>query len=219
MRNLIVLLLFPVFCCRAQSLVFDRNHFNIVTENGMVRLAAENAHNSYLKTIHTRLSDISLNISSVILVQSMIRNSLVNVNEALKSGLAVKQIIRISGEIVSESNQMIAVAGTEPYLALFAEDVARQLKNRGMKLVAEVSDFVLKEDVKVMMDYEKRDMLLRKVTLELKVMRALCYSMSRSMYWAKVNGVLKTANPYRNFMNQDKWLAEDILRNYQLLKE
>jgi hypothetical protein len=70
----------------------------------------------------------------------------------------------------------------------------------------------------VLMDYEKRDFLLRKITLELQVMRALSYSVYKTMYWAKFNGVLKTANPYRDFINQDSHIADDILMQYQMLK-
>lgn len=204
---------------RAQSVVFDPGHFAIVNENGAVRLAAENTHNNYLNTIRNRLDDINLNISSVVLVQTLIHNSLTQVNQALKSGIAAAQIVQISSEIVRESNAMIAIASSEPYLLLFAEDVARQMKSRGINLVSEVSAFVLKEGNSVLMDYEKRDALLRKIILELKVMRALCYSMGRAMYWAKVNGVLKTANPYQGFINQDIRMADDIIRNYQVLKE
>lgn len=203
----------------AQRVVFDRNHFNIVNENGAVRLAAENTHNNYLNTIRNRLDDINLNISSVVVVQALIHRSLTQVNQALKSGIALTQVAQISTEIIRESNAMIDIAGSEPYLLLFAEDVARQMKSRGINLVSEVSAFVLKEGSNVLMDYEKRDALLRKVILELKVMRALCYSMGRSMYWAKLNGILKTANPYRDFINQDTRMAQEIIRNYQLLKD
>ena len=213
------LLFFKLLNVYSQTIIFDPGHFAIVNENGAVRLAAENTHNNYLNTISNRLDDINLNISSVVMVQTLIHNSLTQVNQALKSGIAAAQVAHISAEIIRESNAMIVMAGTEPYLLLFAEDVARQMKTRGINLVSEVSAFVLKEGSNVLMDYQKRDALLRKVILELKVMRALCYSMGRSMYWAKMNGVLKTANPYRDFINQDIRLAGDIIRNYQLLKE
>jgi hypothetical protein len=214
-----LLLFFRAGNIKAQSIVFDRGHFAIVNENAAVRLAAENTHNNYLNTIRNRLDDISLNVSSVVLVQTLIRNSLTQVNQTLKSGIAATQVVQISSDIVRESNAMIAIASSEPYLLLFAEDVARQMKSRGINLVSEVSAFVLTEGSNILMDYEKRDALLRKVILELKVMRALCYSMGRSMYWAKMNGVLKTANPYRDFINQDMRMADDIIRSYQLLKE
>jgi archaellum component FlaC len=201
-----------------QKIVFDRNHFNIVNENGAVRLGAENTHNSYLNTINSRLDDINLNVGAVVVVQTLIRNSLVQVNQALKSGIAVNQIAHISSEIIQESNAMISIAKADPHLLLFAEDVARQMKNRGINLVSEVSAFVLKEGNNILMDYEKREALLRKIILELKVIRALCYSMAKSMYWAKVNGVLKTVNPFRDFINQDIRISDEIINNIKYLK-
>lgn len=203
----------------AQRLVFDRNHFNIVNENGAVRAATENTHNNYLSSINNRLSDINLNVSSVIMVQTLIHNSLTEVNQALRSGIALRQIGQLSNEIIYESNLMIKTASDAPYLLLFAEDVARQMKNRGIRLVNEVSVFVLKEGENLLMDYEKRDALLRKIILELRVMRALVYSMQRSMHWAKINGVLKTVNPYKHFINQDTRLVDDILFKYNIIKQ
>lgn len=201
-----------------QRVVFDRNHFNIVNENGAVRLGAENTHNSYLNTINSRLDDININISSVAMVQGLILHSLTQVNQALKSGLTVQQISRLSLEIIKDSNELIEMAKDQPYLLLFAEDVARQMKHRGLKVVNEVSDFILKEGDNVLMDFEKRDALLQKIVIELKVMRTLVYSLKRSMYWAKINGVWRTLNPYRSFINQDKRLVDDILYNYHLVK-
>lgn len=198
--------------------MFDRNHFNIVNENGAVRLAAENTHNNYLTNINNRLSDIKVDVASVILVQTMIKSSLVQVNKALKSGLQVKQIIEISNNIISESNSIIEIAGSEPYLLLFAEDMSRQTKIRAVNLVTEVSAFVLKEGDNVLMDYEKRDALLFKIVLELRVLRSMVYGIYRSMYWAKLNGVLKTLNPYRGFINQDRRMGEEIIYNLNNLK-
>ena len=215
---LIVLWLGIAFSCHGQTVIFDRNHFNIVNENGLVRYASEANHNSNLKKINNRLSDINLNLSSLILVQNLVKNSLTEVNAALRNGIAIKQIISISAEIIKENNELIETAKSEPYLLLFAEDAGRRLKIRSVQLAAEVSDFVLKEGDNVLMDYEKRDFLLRKIILELKVIRALSYSMHRSIYWAKVNGILKTVNPYRNFINRDKWIVDGIIRNYKILK-
>ncbi len=222
MKQFITITLFAILLSMAKSfgqrVVFDRNHFNIVNENGAVRLAAENTHNGYLNTIRNRLDDININISSVVIVHTLIRNSFIQVNQALKSGITVFQIAEISNEIIRESNAMITIAGADPYLLLFAEDVARQMKSRGINLVGEVSAFVLKEGDNVLMDFEKRDALLRKIILELKVIRALCFSMGKSMYWAKMNGVLKMANPYRDFVNQDIRLSTEIINNVKYLK-
>lgn len=225
-RTKTILLLFGMMVgtalCHAQSyvtIIYDSKHLAIVGENAAVRSAAEITHNSYLSTIKDRLEDINLNVSSVVMVQDMIHRALTEVDQALRTGLTVRQIGRIGADIVHECNGMVQTAKDAPHLLLFAEDVARQMKNRGVNLASEVSGFVLKEGRNVLMDYEKRDALLRKIVLELRVMRALAYSMHRSMYWAKFNGMFHTLNPYRQFINRDKRLVDDIIYKSNLLTD
>ncbi|KRT17738.1 hypothetical protein ASU31_00115 [Pedobacter ginsenosidimutans] len=203
----------------AQRAVFDRGHFNIVNENGAVRLAAENTYNSYLNNINNRLSDVNVNLSAVVSVQSIILSSLTEVDQGLKSALAVRQMGSLVAEIAMESSEMIRMAKSDPQLLLFAEAVSRQLKDRGVSLFSVVSAFVLKEGENVLMDFEKRDALLKKIALELRVIRALVFSMKKSMYWAKANGLLRSLNPYQGFINQDLRLGNDILVKSKLLKQ
>ncbi|MFC4143536.1 hypothetical protein ACFSNA_02510 [Pedobacter mendelii] len=203
----------------AQRVIFDRGHFNIVNENGAVRLAAENTYHSYLSNINNRLSDIDLNLSAVVTVQSIILSSLSQVDQGLKSALAVRQIGSLVAEIAMESNEMIEMAKSDPHLLLLAEAVSQQLRDRGINLFSEVSTFVLKEGENVLMDFEKRDALLKKIALELRVISALVFSMKKSMYWAKTNGLLRSLNPYQGFINQDLRLGNDILFKSKLLKQ
>jgi len=215
------LLLFSALC-HAQSyvtIIYDRKHLAIVGQNAAARSAAEITHGSYLGTIRDRLEDINLNVSSVVMVQDMIHRALTEVDQALRSGLTVRQIGQIGTEIVHECNLMLQTARDEPYLLLFAEDVARQMKNRGVNLATEVSEFVLKEGKNVLMDYEKRDALLRKIVLELRVMRALAYSMHRSMCYAKLRGILRSVNPYSEFIDRDRRMVDDIIYKVKILKD
>ncbi|MGO3194756.1 MAG: hypothetical protein ACTIKE_12120 [Sphingobacterium sp.] len=209
-----------VTCCLGQSyitVIIDAKHLAIVNENGAVRLASEMSHNSMLGKIQTNIDDINLNLSSMSLVQRMIYSGLADVNSIQKTGRSVMHVSRLLQEITSESAAMFAMAKDAPWLLLFAENTVRQLKDRGLALAWEVSNFVLKEGANVLMNYAKRDQLLRKIILELKVIRALLYSMQRSMFYAKINGIFYSANPYKDFINRDKRLAEDIIRNSKLL--
>lgn len=224
MKTQLIILLFVCFSTLAfgqsyVTVIYDAKHLAIVNENGAVRLVSEQTHNNMLGNIRRHIDDINVNLSSVVLVQNMIHRSLTQVDRALKSGRSVLHIGRLVQDIASHSTKMLETAKGEPWLLPFAEDVARQLKDRGINLAAEVSDFVLQEGKNVLMDYEKRDHIMRKIILELKVIRALVFSMERSMYYAKVGGVLKMANPYRNFINMDKRKADEIIRNYYLLKD
>ena len=202
----------------AQKIIFDARHFAIVNENGLTREAAENAHQNSLDKIKQDLDNINLNLSSVVLVQDMIHQALSTVDGTLKDGLAVRQVVEIVSDIITQSGQITDLAKGNPLLLLFAQQNAEQMKTRGINLVSEVSAFILKEGDNVLMDYEKRDFLLRKVILDLQVMRALSYSIYKTMYFAKLNGVLKSADPFRGFINQDTHLADQVLLQYQLLK-
>lgn len=213
-----VILIFS-FSTSAQRIVFDRNHLAIVNENGATRLAAENTHLGYLGSINRSLDDINLNISSVVLVQTIIHQSLTQVNQALKTGIGALQVGNLVSEIVAEGNNILTMARQNPATLLFAEDVARQLRTRGINLAAEVSSFILRDGRDVMMDFEKRDALMRKVILELRVMRALAYSMSRAIYWAGINGLLKSANPYRTYTNMDINKGREIAAGIRYLKQ
>lgn len=223
MKKTLILLALPLLLLHykgfSQSIIFDAGHFAIVNENGLTREAAENTHQNSLERIKQDLDNINLNLSSVVLVQDMIHTALVTVDNTLKNGLAVKQVAEIVSDITNQCNQITALAKDDPVLLLFAQQNAEQMKTRGINLVSEVSAFILKEGDNVLMDYEKRDFLLRKVILDLQVMRALSYSIYKTMYFAKLNGVLKSADPFQGFINQDTHLADQLLLQYQLLKQ
>lgn len=217
---LILLLALTMPIARAQSyvtIIYDEGHLAIVNENGAVRLAAEVTHNHMLSDIRERIEDININLSSVVATQRMILRALSEVDAALKSGRSIAQVMRLVEDIGRESGKLLDIARQQPWLLPFAEDASRQLQQRCVRLATDVSDFILKEGGNVLMDFEKRDFLLRKTILELQVIRALAYGMQRSMWRADIAGPLKLLNPYRDFVNRDRRIAEEIVRNLKTL--
>ena len=203
----------------AQRVVYDKKHFQTVNENAIARQAAELTHNQYLEKIDHNLQTINGNVGSVVVAQTIIYDGLANVNSALKNGLAVRQLGAIVADLVSYSNQMVAMGSSEPYLLLFAEDFGRQMKDRSVRLVAEVSGVVLKEGNNVLADYNSRDALLRKVTQELQLLASLAYGAWKAMYWARERGVVASLNPFSAYINQDRQHVEDVIRKAKYLKK
>jgi hypothetical protein len=203
----------------AQRVVYDKKHFQSVNENAVARHAAELNHNQYLEKIDQNLQTINLNVGSVVTAQTIIYEGLSNVNSALKNGRAVLQMGTIIADLISYSNQMLAMAREEPYLLLFAEDFANQMKARSTRLVTDVPGFILKEGSNVLTDYNNRDQLLRKVTQELQIISALVYGAWKAMFWAKQRGIIRSLNPFQDFINQDRQYVEDIIRNAKYLKQ
>ena len=202
----------------AQEVVFDPQHFAAVMENGATRNSAEIAHNQYLSKINSNLDNININMSSVVLAQTIIYNALSDVNSALKNGMAVKNMAVLTSDMISYLNQCLALAKAQPYLLLFATGIENEMQVRAIALVGEVSDFVLKEGGNVLADYNARDQLLAKVTQQLEILNSLAYGAWRAMYWAKEQGLIASINPYAAWINHDKTFVAQIIGQAKYLK-
>jgi len=202
----------------AQRAVFDSRHFGIVNENFAVRSAAEMTHNEFLDRINTSLKQINLNCATVVAAQAMIYEGLSNVNSALTGGLMVKSMAAVCGDILNYSSRMTELAKSQPYLLLFAEEMYREMNARAMRLFGEVSGFVLKSSNDILMDHAARDALLRKINTELHILSGLTYGAWKAMYYAKIKGVFSSLNPFASFINQDRSVVGDIIRNAKYLK-
>lgn len=212
-----ILVILVVYNTLGQRVVFDQKHFQTIHENGAVRSAAELTHNQYLEKIDNNIQTININTGSIVLAQTIIYNGLANVNSALKNGLAVRDMSLIISEILQYSSQMLNMARSDPYLLLFAEDIAKEMKIRSVRLVNDVSNVVLNSNV--LTDYNNRDLLLRNITQELRIICGLVYGAWKAMYWVKQKGIFKSVNPFADFINTDKQFVEEIIRNAKYLKQ
>src|SRR5690606_24694196 len=152
-------------------------------------------------------------------LQGRIYKGLSEVSAVVRNLLAVKDIADISTDIVRDVNRAMDLAGSNPILLLFAEESAREFKRRATALATEVGSFVTVGGRQNLMDSGERAKLLNRIVTELTILRGVAYGMYRSMYWAKQRGILNSLNPYAGFINIDKRIAEDIVRNAKYLKQ
>jgi len=213
------LLLMRFHWVAAQEYVIDVQHAVVVTENGVVRSSAESTHDQYLGKINNNINDLNTNVGSVVLAQTMIYNGLANVNSALKDGLAVKNMAVIIADMTSYINQALDMAKSEPYLLLFAGNIASEMRTRSLALVTDVSGYILKEGDNVLADYNARDQLLRKVVTQLQILDGLAYGAWKAMYWAKERGVIASLDPFVNFISQDSRIVSEIIQNAKYLHQ
>ena len=203
----------------AQQLIFDKEHFSIVNQNGLDRLSAELSLQTSYNRIKADLNDIEINIGSLILTEQLIFSSLTQVDQGLKSGLMIQDISQLLNEIYQQSSELVSYASSRPELLLFAERFSKQLKTRGVNLLTQVSDHILAEKADLLMNAEKRDALLRKISLELRLIRSLVFSMRKSMFWAAQRSLISQVNPFKDFLNIDKRMVDQIISRYKTLKK
>ena len=152
-------------------------------------------------------------------LQQQIYKGISEVAGAVRSLLGVKDIAEISLDIINDVNKAAIIAQSNPALLLFAEQGAREFKTRATSLTAEVSSFVLAGGKDNLMDSGERAKLLNRIRTELMIIRGVAYGMQRSMFWAKQRGFLNSLNPYAGYLNIDRRIADDILRNAKYLKK
>ncbi|MBE8714839.1 hypothetical protein [Sphingobacterium hungaricum] len=152
-------------------------------------------------------------------LQDKIYKGLSEVSAVVRNLLAVKDIADISSDIVRDANRAMVLAGNNPVLVLFAEQGAQEFKTRATNLAVEVTSFVTKGGADNLMDAGERAKLLNRIVTEMTILRGVVYGMYRSMYWAKQRGILNSLNPYVGFINIDRRIADDIIRNAKYLKQ
>lgn len=218
MKNLFFLLLcFVAVQAYSQTIVFDKDHFAIVNANAAVRNVSEIGYHQTLDIIKQNTDDIILNSSSLALVQTMIVNSLTQINEAFKDAIQVRMIAETVLDISSISAEAFQLAADNPILFLFIEEYTGQAKTRSIKLATEVSSLILKEGDNLLMNYNVRDELLDSVQKELQVILALVLAAKNSIYWAKTNGIIMSLNPYQAYINRDLGLINEIIIKQKIL--
>jgi hypothetical protein len=201
-----------------QQWVVDPQHLSTVIQNAAYRSAAENTHGQYLSRINQNIDDLNTNVGSVVLAQTIIYNGLSNVNSALKDGLAVKNMAVIIADMTRYIDQSIALSRDQPYLLLFAGNIAAQMRSRATALVTDVSGYILKEGDNVLADYNARDLLLHKVTQQLQILDGLAYGAWKSIYWARERGIIASATPFAAYVNQDRVYVSQVLSQAKYLK-
>lgn len=220
MKTLIPFIAFMFIGLKAGAQVFymDPKTFTAVTENHFMRLSYESMHISNTANIKEKMDNINTNVAKIVLIRNQIYNSLVNVNEALKSGKEMKFIIKIVKEISDECVELGKMAIGNPLYVAFAENCARNAMTQSISIFNDINQMVLKEGGGLLMDYNSRDFLLRNLTRRLQLLRAEIYMANQTIYYAKLNGFWNTLNPFKDIINSDRMIIKEIINRSKLLK-
>lgn len=152
-------------------------------------------------------------------LQNKIYQGLSQVASVISNLTTIKEIADCGSDIVKDVESSVNEAKSDPVLLLFAEQGARDFETRAVTLAADVSAFVLKGGKTNLMDSGERGRLLNHIAQEMRILRGIAYGMNRSMYWAKINGIFRSLNPWSTWQNQDVRIANDVLTNAKYLKQ
>jgi hypothetical protein len=220
MKNLTILLLviISVTVCSAQELVFDPATSAAIAMNAGVINGQLNNTNDKLNLIQKGQLAVSSQLVIVNNLQNKIYTGLSQVASVINNLTTIKDIADCGSDIVKDIQSSVTLARSNPALLLFAEQGARDFQTRAATLAADVSAFVLKGGNNNLMDSGERGKLLNHIAEEMRILRGIAYGMNRSMYWAKMNGIFHSLNPWAEWQNNDVRIANEVLNNAKYLK-
>jgi hypothetical protein len=53
----------------------------------------------------------------------------------------------------------------------------------------------------------------------MRILRGIAFGMNRAIYWAKMNGIFHSINPWSEWQSQDTRIANEVLNNAKYLRK
>jgi hypothetical protein len=215
---LILLFAFWAKACLAQKIVVDPATTAAIAVNTGVMNSQLNSTNNKLDLIQKGQLAVSGQLLIVNNLQGKIYNGLSQVASVLNNLTTIKEIADCGSDIIKDIESSVQLARSNPVLLLFAEQGAKDFQSRAVTLATDVSAFVLKGGNGNLMDSGERGKLLNHIAQEMRILRGIAFGMNRAMYWARINGIFRSLNPWAEWRNEDVRIANEILTNAKYLK-
>jgi hypothetical protein len=213
-----IVLCLTIYNANAQTLTVDPAVSAAIAVNAGVINGQLNTTNNKLDLIQKGQLAVTGQLVIVNDLQNKIYQGLSQVASVINNLATIKEIAECGTDIVRDVEASVTLAKSDPVLLLFAEKGARDFKTRATTLAADVSAFVLKGGNNLM-DSGERGKMLNHIADEMRILRGIAYGMDRAMYWAKINGIFRSLNPWAEWQNQDVRIANDVLTNAKYLKQ
>ena len=213
-----IFLCLGIITANAQTLTIDPAVSAAIAVNAGVINGQLNTTNNKLDLIQKGQLAVTGQLVIVNDLQNKIYQGLSQVASVINNLATIKEIAECGTDIIKDVEASVRLAKSDPALLLFAEQGARDFKTRATMLAADVSAFVLKGGNNLM-DSGERGKMLNHIADEMRILRGIAYGMDRVMYWAKINGIFRSLNPWAEWQNQDVRIANDVLNNAKYLKQ
>ncbi|MEO6850999.1 MAG: hypothetical protein ABI166_10220 [Mucilaginibacter sp.] len=213
-----ILLCMCIYNARAQTLTIDPAVSAAIAVNAGVINGQLNTTNNKLDLIQKGQLAVTGQLVIVNDLQNKIYQGLSQVASVINNLTTIKEIAECGTDIINDVEASVKLAKSDPVLLLFAEQGARDFETRAATLAADVGAFVLKGGNNLM-DSGERGKMLNHIADEMRILRGIAYGMDRAMYWAKINGIFRSLNPWAEWQNQDVRIANDVLTNAKYLKQ
>lgn len=148
--------------------------------------------------------------------QKKIYNGLLYVSATVNNAYQVYEAAKIVASIYDLERKMLVEAKKEPLALIFALKYQKEMVVRAIEYYNQIQNLILKTgDEKLLMDAGERTLLLNQVLQSLRVIESFAVTSYYKVRYAVMNGILKTLNPFGNFVNRDARIVKDILNRWK----
>jgi hypothetical protein len=120
-------------------------------------------------------------------------------------------------DILSEASQISKMAAEDPEIVIFASESVNSIKIQALELYEEISTFINAGGTQAMMNNGTRDELLRKIAQRLQLLRGSLFALRNNLYWKRMYGLWNSLNPFSSWVNQDRRIIDQIIREAKAL--
>jgi hypothetical protein len=122
-------------------------------------------------------------------------------------------------EIVSYQAQIISLVEKNPALAFLGYQTEIEFVEKAEGLVGYVTGLTLSIGDVNQMKASDRKLLFDYVLMQLSEIQELSGNLVNTLTYSSLNSLLRSINPFQNYIDQDKNVAENIIQNAKYLKQ
>lgn len=135
--------------------------------------------------------------------------------DAAQIGLQATPIVT---EIIRQQGLIFQLAGQDPMLLTLAYQTEIDLADQAYRLSRYMYALMISMGDLNQMKVSDRKMLFGYVLSELRRIEGTSRGLAANLYYANRKRIINSFNPFAEFVNQDKYLIDNILRNADILK-
>jgi hypothetical protein len=201
---------------QAQTLTVDP----VLTGVTIASSALENSSYSTIKSKQTAIEALQASTlvftNTINKIQTKLYNGLLYVSSTVHNAYQIYDCYTLLKSIYENESKMISEAQQNPLALIFAVKFQNEMVVKAIAYYGQIKEFILKEnDEKLLMDAGERTLLLTTILEDLRAIEAYAVSSYYRAHWAVQDGIIKTLNPFGNFVNKDAQIVQDILKNWK----
>lgn len=199
------------------SVVINEQLLAQITKNQAVRLASNEAFlNSYEKQKEL-YDDVNRKIAQVIAIQQFIYDKLVNVNTAIKQGKRMYYLSKTFAEIGNNAGEVYQLTTKYPQYAVLLTRFYQGATEELIKMQAELTEEILREDNDFLMDPYDREKLIRNISTKAQMINGYLICIKIRLKNAKDIPYIYQIPKINTYVNLDKMIVSDIIQQFKYI--